>query len=150
MIAFLIVHGTLLDLPALFGGATASRQPPVGLSGRFFLATVLAGVCTVLLAVGLSFVASLVLASPAAADNCHILISPADCQATSWAIGVIATLAGGLAVARAATTASSNKTRVQMSGRAKRERRSTTGNVDIQPIFAPFLDQHWTAARGRA
>lgn len=49
LIAFLIVHGSLLDLPALFGGPTNSPQSPYGLSGRFFLATLLAGACTVLL-----------------------------------------------------------------------------------------------------
>ena len=49
LIAFLIVHGSLLDLPALFGGETSSPQSPAGTSGRFFLATVLAGACTVLL-----------------------------------------------------------------------------------------------------
>lgn len=49
LIAFLIVHGSLSDLPALFGGTTTSPQSPIGMSGRFFLATVLAGVCTVLL-----------------------------------------------------------------------------------------------------
>jgi len=49
LIAFLIVHGSLLDLPALFGGPTTSPQSPAGLSGRFFLATLLAGACTVLL-----------------------------------------------------------------------------------------------------
>lgn len=49
LIAFLIVHGSLSDLPALFGGHTTSPQSPAGLSGRFFLATLLAGACTVLL-----------------------------------------------------------------------------------------------------
>jgi hypothetical protein len=49
LIAFLIVHGSLLDLPALFGGTTTSPQSAVGLPGRFFLATLLAGACTVLL-----------------------------------------------------------------------------------------------------
>jgi hypothetical protein len=49
LIAFLIVHGSLLDLPALFGGKTTSPQSAAGLSGRFFVATMLAGVCTVLL-----------------------------------------------------------------------------------------------------
>ena len=44
-----LVHGSLLDLPALFGGPTTSPQSPAGLSGRFFLATLLAGACTVLL-----------------------------------------------------------------------------------------------------
>jgi len=59
----------------------------------------------ILAALGLSFVASLVLTPPAAADNCDIFISPEDCQNTGWTIGVIATLAGGVAVATAATTA---------------------------------------------
>jgi hypothetical protein len=49
LIAFLIVHGSLSDLPALFGGTTTSPQSPAGLSGRFFVATMLAGACTVLL-----------------------------------------------------------------------------------------------------
>jgi hypothetical protein len=49
IIAFVIVHGSLLDLPALFGGTTHSPQSPYGLEGRFLLATLLAGVCTVLL-----------------------------------------------------------------------------------------------------
>jgi hypothetical protein len=49
LIAFLVVHGSLLDLPALFGGQTNSPQSPVGMSGRLFLATLLAGACTVLL-----------------------------------------------------------------------------------------------------
>jgi hypothetical protein len=49
VIAFLIVHGSLGDLPALFGGETTSPQSPVDLTGRFFLATLLAGACTVLL-----------------------------------------------------------------------------------------------------
>lgn len=56
-------------------------------------------------ALGLSFVASLMLAPPAAADNCDIFINPEDCQNTGWTIGVIATLAGGVAVATAATAA---------------------------------------------
>ncbi|HSV64422.1 MAG TPA: hypothetical protein VLJ59_00755 [Mycobacteriales bacterium] len=49
VIAFLVVHGSLGDLPALFGGETTSRQSPAGLDGHFFLATLLAGACTVLL-----------------------------------------------------------------------------------------------------
>lgn len=49
LLAFLIVHGSLADLPALFGGTTTSPQSPAGMSGRFFLATLLAGACTVLL-----------------------------------------------------------------------------------------------------
>ena len=49
LIAFLVVHGSLADLPALFGGQTSSPQSPVDLTAQFFLATVLAGACTVLL-----------------------------------------------------------------------------------------------------
>jgi hypothetical protein len=49
VIAFVVVHGSLLDLPALFGGTTYSPQSPYGLQGRFLLATLVAGVCTVLL-----------------------------------------------------------------------------------------------------
>jgi hypothetical protein len=49
LIAFLVVHGSLGDLPALFGGETASPQSPVDLTGQIFLATLLAGACTVLL-----------------------------------------------------------------------------------------------------
>jgi hypothetical protein len=49
VIAFLVVHGSLSDLPALFGGQTSSPQSPMGLEGSMFLATLLAGACTVLL-----------------------------------------------------------------------------------------------------
>jgi hypothetical protein len=49
VIAFVVVHGSLSDLPALFGGQTSSPQSPAGLAGSMFLATLLAGVCTVLL-----------------------------------------------------------------------------------------------------
>lgn len=49
VIAFVVVHGSLGDLPALFGGKTTSPQSPADLSGRFFLATIIAGACTVLL-----------------------------------------------------------------------------------------------------
>jgi hypothetical protein len=49
LIAFLVVHGSLRDLPALFGGTTTSPQSPVGMTGRFFVATLLAGACTLLL-----------------------------------------------------------------------------------------------------
>jgi hypothetical protein len=49
MIAFLVVHGSLGDLPALFGGQTTSPQSPAGRTVQFFLATLLAGACTVLL-----------------------------------------------------------------------------------------------------
>jgi hypothetical protein len=49
----------------------------------------------ILTALGLSFVALLVLTPPATADNCDIFINPEDCQNTGWTIGVIATLAGG-------------------------------------------------------
>jgi len=49
LIAFLVVHGSLADLPALFGGQTSSAKSPVDLTAQFFLATLLAGMCTVLL-----------------------------------------------------------------------------------------------------
>jgi hypothetical protein len=49
LIAFLVVHGSLADLPALFGGQTSSPRSPIDLSGQMFLATLLAGACTVLL-----------------------------------------------------------------------------------------------------
>jgi hypothetical protein len=49
VIAFVVVHGSLGDLPALFGGQTTSPQSPVDLTGQIFLATLLAGACTVLL-----------------------------------------------------------------------------------------------------
>ncbi len=64
-----------------------------------------------LVVLGLSFVASLVLARPAAADNCDIFINPRDCQNTAWTIGVIATLAGGVAVAAVATASVGKKRR---------------------------------------
>lgn len=49
VLAFTIVHGSILDLPALFGGATLTPRSPVGLDGRFFLATLIASACSVLL-----------------------------------------------------------------------------------------------------
>ena len=49
LIAFVIVHGSIQDLTALFGGSTESPQSPVGMIGTFFLATLLAGACTFLL-----------------------------------------------------------------------------------------------------
>jgi hypothetical protein len=49
VIAFLVVHGSVADIPALFGGETSSPQSPAGLAGPMFLATLLAGACTVLL-----------------------------------------------------------------------------------------------------
>jgi hypothetical protein len=85
-------------------------------------------------ALGLSFVALLVLASPARADNCDIFINPEDCQNTGWTIGVIATLAGGVAVGMAATTAGSNRADTQ---KRERERRSTAEHVDIRPTSDP-------------
>jgi len=107
----------------------------------------------ILTVVGLAFVASLVLAQPAAADNCDIFINPEDCQNTGWTIGVIATLAGGVAVATAATVAS-RKTGGNVERRepttplppagslptspAHHERRRwTSEDVDIQPIPDP-------------
>jgi len=59
-----------------------------------------------LLAAPLSLVVTVLLAGAAAADNCDIFINAEDCQNTGWTVGVIATLAGGVAVATAATLAS--------------------------------------------
>src|SRR5262249_32374418 len=59
----------------------------------------------VVAALGVSCVASLALAPPAAADNCGSFINPGDCQNAGWTIGVIATLAGGVTVATVATSA---------------------------------------------
>jgi hypothetical protein len=106
----------------------------------------------ILTVLGLSFVASLVLARPAAADNCDIFINPEDCQNTGWTIGVIATLAGGVAVATAATVTGSKtggnvKRRnsatplspagSRMTSRARRERRWTIEDVNIQSTSDP-------------
>jgi hypothetical protein len=49
VVAFLIVHGSLADIPALFGGPTRSRQFAAGESVKFFFATLLAGAGTALL-----------------------------------------------------------------------------------------------------
>jgi len=59
-----------------------------------------------LLGAPLSLVLTVLLAGAAAADNCDIFINAEDCQNTGWTVGVIATLAGGVAVATAATLAS--------------------------------------------
>ena len=49
LISFLVVHGSLLDLPALFGGQTNSPASPAGREGRFALAIILSGVLGMLL-----------------------------------------------------------------------------------------------------
>ena len=49
LIAFVVVHGSILDLPALFGGPTRSPQSPIGLEPRFLFATLLASILAVLL-----------------------------------------------------------------------------------------------------
>jgi hypothetical protein len=61
---------------------------------------------SVALTAWLSLVVVVLVAGPAAADNCDIFINAEDCQNTGWTVGVIATLAGGVAVATAATLAS--------------------------------------------
>jgi hypothetical protein len=100
----------------------------------------------------LSFVASLVPASPAAADNCDIFINPEDCQNTGWTIGVIATLAGGVAVATAATAAGGTKRGdikrrkpaasppppvARRTARDRDEQRRTTEDIDIRSTSDP-------------
>jgi hypothetical protein len=42
VIAFMVVHGNLADLPAMFGGTTKTPAVPAGRSGLFFLGTLLA------------------------------------------------------------------------------------------------------------
>ena len=49
LIAFAVVHGSLRDIVALFGGATVDSQAPTGLQGRFFVAVLLSGACAFLL-----------------------------------------------------------------------------------------------------
>ncbi|HEY2765991.1 MAG TPA: hypothetical protein VGJ13_18570 [Pseudonocardiaceae bacterium] len=106
--------------------------------------------------VGLSLLTSLVLAPPAAADNCDIFINPEDCQNTGWTIGVIATLAGGVAVATAATAAGGRSggssgdveprepvppppagSLITGPARPDRRRRPAAEDIDIQPTSDP-------------
>lgn len=49
VIGFGIIHGSLADLPALFGGATSSPRTPAGLEFQYFLGAVLCAGVTVLL-----------------------------------------------------------------------------------------------------
>lgn len=49
LIAFLVVHGSLGDLPAMFGGTTKHPATPDGLEGRFLLATLLSAAVSWLL-----------------------------------------------------------------------------------------------------
>jgi hypothetical protein len=50
LVAFFVIHGSLADLPALFGGTTNHPATPVGRDGRFLFGTVLsAGVTWLLL-----------------------------------------------------------------------------------------------------
>lgn len=42
--AFLIIHGSLADIPALFGGTTSHPMSPDGRGGSFFLGTVVSAV----------------------------------------------------------------------------------------------------------
>jgi hypothetical protein len=92
-----------------------------------------------------AFLTLFLLAPPAAADNCDIFISPDDCQNTGWTIGVIATIAGGVAVAAAATTVSSRGEPEKRKpvgvppfpvGR-QRDGSSSGGDVDVRPVFDP-------------
>lgn len=49
VVGFGIIHGSLADLPALFGGPTSSPQTPVGLEAQYFLGAVLCAGMTILL-----------------------------------------------------------------------------------------------------
>jgi hypothetical protein len=49
LVAFLVVHGSLSDLPALFGGSTNHPSSPAGLENRFLLATILSAAVSWLL-----------------------------------------------------------------------------------------------------
>ncbi|WP_159829216.1 DUF922 domain-containing protein [Arthrobacter sp. 9AX] len=55
----------------------------------------------------------LLVAGPAAADNCDIFVSPQDCQNTGWTIGIIATAGGAAAAAIAAASKGSPKPKVK-------------------------------------
>jgi hypothetical protein len=77
------------------------------------------------LAVPLSLIVTVLLAGPAGADNCDIFINAEDCQNTGWTVGVIATLAGGVAVATAATLAS----------RPTRDREATLDGIGLRAVF---------------
>jgi hypothetical protein len=78
-----------------------------------------------LLAAPLSLVVTVLLAGAAAADNCDIFINAEDCQNTGWTVGVIATLAGGVAVATAATLAS----------RPPPEKQTTFDGIGLRAMF---------------
>jgi hypothetical protein len=49
LVAFVVVHGSLSDLPALFGGSTNHPSSPAGLESRFLVATMLSAAVSWLL-----------------------------------------------------------------------------------------------------
>lgn len=49
LVAFIVIHGSLSDLPALFGGTTNHPMSPVGREDRFLLGTLLSAVAAWLL-----------------------------------------------------------------------------------------------------
>jgi len=49
LLSFLIIHGSLGDIGALFGGTTKAARTPAGLGGRFFLAALLSASVSFLL-----------------------------------------------------------------------------------------------------
>lgn len=77
------------------------------------------------LAALLSLIITVLLAGTAAADNCDIFINAEDCQNTGWTVGVIATLAGGVAVATAATLAS----------RTTHDGEGTSDGIGLRAVF---------------
>lgn len=81
--AFLIIHGNLADLPALFGGTTKHPMSPAGREGFFFLGTVVSAALAFLMlrdapAASGSVASSVAVSVPAPAP------APAPAAATGW------------------------------------------------------------------
>jgi hypothetical protein len=49
VVGFGIIHGSLADLPALFGGSTSTPRAPIGLESKYFFGAVLCAGVTILL-----------------------------------------------------------------------------------------------------
>jgi hypothetical protein len=106
-----------------------------------------------LAAAALAASASIAFSPSAAADNCDIFINPEDCQNTGWTVGVVATLAGGVAVAIAVTSAGVHRPApehrepppvpaptslgLRPPGRPPREDRDEIDGVEIRPEYDP-------------